>query len=114
MLWAIAQDPDVVSYSSQATINHQNPFIVRSSINFENEHARYEEGVWYDIKRKPWHWCTWRASIAKSIEYPDLTYGEDWQIVSRMLPQVKTEVWLDEVLHYYIHNDRETTCDGSS
>jgi hypothetical protein len=124
VLWAVEQDADVISYCSRATINNQNPFIVHSSITFDGPevlidgvpagHAKYENGVWYDINRKPWHWCTWKASIAKAIEYPDLTYGEDWQIVKRMLAMVKTETRMDEVMHYYLHNDKETTCDGSS
>jgi len=105
--------PDVVSYNSQATINGGNPFVVRSSITFENEHSRFEEGIWYDIKRKPWHWCVWRTSIARLVQYPDITYGEDWAIVKQMLEFTKQEERLDETMHFYLHNDKETTCDGS-
>jgi hypothetical protein len=113
VLAAAEKDPDVISYNQQAMINGENPFIVRSSIQFENEHTNKKDGFWQDIKRKPWHWCTWRTEIAKAIEYPDLTYGEDWAIVSRMLERVKTEEYIDEVMHYYIHVDKKTTCDGS-
>lgn len=85
------------------------PFIVDHSIHHEMEAAhQYPDGHWRDIKRKPWHHNAWRSSIAKSVHFPDSSFGEDGAWCSKLWPFVHREFKIDKVLHYYRFNGKTT------
>jgi glycosyltransferase involved in cell wall biosynthesis len=57
------------------------------------------------IRRPPYHICFWRSSIAKKARFRSLSYGEDLDWISRILPYVTLETHLDKVLHEYRYSD---------
>jgi glycosyltransferase involved in cell wall biosynthesis len=107
---AIQANPntDVIVFNSQATLNGGTPFIVRTGMEYENEQCRQENGRWIDIRRKPWHWCCWRAGIARKAKFPDAYIDEDWFWIRQMLPELRHQVRIDRVLHYYNHDSRKS------
>ena len=66
-----------------------------------------------DITRKPWHWCVWRAELAKTASFPDGTIDEDWYWLRQLVPRVKKQHRIDKVLHYYRYNHKTSlACQG--
>ena len=94
---------DLISFKSKSTLNGES-FIVDMDVNNPiNEAAgRGEDGKYIDIKRKPFHICVWRSEIAKSEEFPDSNYGEDWAWCEKLLNKVGSAYKIDSVLHHYI------------
>ncbi len=108
-LWR-SPDVDVFAYDSLASIDGSKPFRVRTSIDFDNEQvAATPDGSFGDIRRKPWHWCLWRSDLARKYKFSG-RIDEDWQWLSQILPAVKTQVKLDEALHIYRHDTRDSFC----
>lgn len=110
ILDAIDRNPnaDVIVYNSKSSLNGEEPFIVRTGIEFENEqcHKDPDGKRWQDIHRKPWHWCAWSARLAKDAKFPDGYIDDDWYWLRQMIPHVKQQVRIDEVLHFYQYNSK--------
>ena len=101
---AIEHGPDVIVFNEEATLNGENPFIVRPGVEYVNEPSKKIGGKWMDIRRRPWHWCAWKSSIAKTERVPDMMYGEDSLWVERLFPKVRRQERIDKVLRYYRYN----------
>jgi len=105
-------DPEVIVFNQQALLLGygfgENPYIVRTGIEYENEDSRMEGDKRLDIHRKPWHWCVWRQDIAKSARFPENTMGEDWHWLKQIIPKVRTQHRIDRVLHYYRYDNRKS------
>lgn len=101
--------PDVVAYDQEVHLNGEPPFRVVTSIEHENEATKKIDGEWITIKRKPWHWCCWRASLARQGKFIGRV-DEDWQWLQQVLPLVKVQRKLDRVLHVYRFNLAESLC----
>lgn len=110
IITAITENPniDLITFNMKASINGGNWFVVRYDLSFENEEARQENGKWVDIKRKPFHNMVWKSSIAKSEEFPDASYGEDYHWAKRLHPKVQSSYNINRVLSYYRFNDSVT------
>jgi len=104
----LRESPDVLVFNERCSINGENDFIVRFGMEYENEEARQENGVWVDVKRKPFHCCVWKSSIARSESFPDASYGEDWHWCKRLVPKVEKQWRIDRVLKMYRY-DRSVT-----
>jgi glycosyltransferase involved in cell wall biosynthesis len=102
---------DVICISSQSDLGDQMPYVVRTSLAFENEDSNIKKKkvgpreVEYrpDIHRKPWHWCIWKTGIAQQGRFPVEFMGEDWVWIQQVIKLCKTEAILDRVLHYYYY-----------
>ena len=108
---AIEKDPDadVIVFTQGVTINDGNEFKVFFGIEYDNERGKKDaSGKWRDIHRKPFHVCAWRTELAHKERFQDVSYGEDWDWVQRLLPHVKKQVRIDKVLHYYKYDDQVT------
>jgi len=113
LLKQIAETPevDVISISSQADLGDKMPFVVRTSLAFENEDSNIkkkkvgpsEYEYRPDIHRKPWHWCVWKTEIARQGRFPAAFMAEDWIWVQQVFPLCNKEAILDRVLHYYFY-----------
>ena len=101
ILKAIEFNPDVIVFNEQATLNGENPFVVRPGIEYVNEPCKKVNGKWIDIRRRPWHWCVWKSSIAKTERVPDSSWGEDVLWVERLFPKVKVQHRIDKILRFY-------------
>lgn len=108
ILEAIRANPkaDVIVFNSQSSLNGEDPFVVRTGIEYENEQCFKKDDKWQDIRRKPWHWCVWNARLAKDAKFPDGYIDDDWYWLRQMIPKVKNQVRIDKVLHFYQYNAR--------
>jgi len=108
ILKAIRENPnaDVIVFNEESTLNGENPFVVRPGIEYDNEGVHKEDGVWVDIKRKPWHWCVWHRGLAVQASFPDGYIDDDWYWVRELLPKVKLQHRIDKVLRYYRQNSK--------
>lgn len=106
-------DVDVVAYNSMVFLNGSSePLIVDTSLEHENEQVRArcpgDVGP-VRIKRKPWHWCCWRSSLARNFRFTGYV-DEDWSWLRQVIPCVSGQVKLDHTLHVYNHDDTESLC----
>jgi len=104
---------DVIAFNVDTTINGGNVFVVRHSIYFDNEEVRGVDGVWQDIKRKPFHTAAWSAKIAKSEHFADVSYVEDWDWLKRLIPKVKVQKRIDSSLICYNYDKSVSESDDS-
>jgi hypothetical protein len=101
---------DVVAFKQHCTVNGEE-FLV----DFDLAHG-YEpsttgsDGKLKDLKRFPYHMCFWRADVAKTTPFRDISYGEDIDWCRRMLMsgKIKTQVKINRVLHYYRFSKEES------
>jgi len=77
---------------------------VRCGIEYENEDSKMEGNRRLDIHRKPWHWCVFRAALARTAKFPDAYIDDDWYWLRQLMPKIKTQHRIDKVLHYYTYN----------
>lgn len=100
---ATFQDVDVITFKQQCLglDAKKTPFVVTFGIGNENEIGKGPSyGIYLDCKRPPYHVCAWNQKF-KVHRYADVSYGEDWDWVQKCLPDAKTEVFIDKVLHKY-------------
>jgi hypothetical protein len=103
------QESDVILFNQRASINDGNFFRVSFDIGNENEQCRQDnEGQWVDIKRAPFHNMCWKSSLAKSEQFPDASYSEDWHWAKRLIPKVKSYAKIEKDLTVYRYNDKVT------
>lgn len=104
-------DLDVLCISSRADLGDGMPFVVRTSLDYENQDSNIKSVTvggktrQYrpDIQRKPWHWCVWKTDIARQGRFPDDLRVEDWTWVQQVIPRCRKQIILDRVLHYYFY-----------
>jgi len=77
-------------------------FLLTNSLDFKKEKK------YINIKRQPFHICAWKSEIAKSELFSDVGYSEDWDWCKRLIPKIKYEFKINEVLHHYIFDDKIT------
>jgi len=86
ILEAIENRPDVVVFDSLCTLGDGPHVRVRHGLEFENEQYNPE-----GFTRKPWHIHAWRREIAQAHTFPDISYGEDWGWVQKILTEPRTQ-----------------------
>jgi hypothetical protein len=104
--------PDVLAYNQRCRLELEDgtaEFTVRTGIDYDNETPHQKEGVWQDIKRKPWHWCCWRTELARRFEFKGRV-DEDWQWLQQILPEVRNVRKIEQVLHEYHFSSKTTLC----
>lgn len=104
--------PDVIAYDQHCRLElAEGPveFTVRTGIDYDNETPHQKDGVWQDIRRKPWHWCCFRTELARKFEFKGRV-DEDWQWLQQILPQVRKVHKIDQVLHRYRFNSATSLC----
>lgn len=57
--------------------------------------------------RTPFHKTPIATKLCQSVGVKDLRYGEDHQFAKDIYPLLENEVYIDEFLYYYRHNDKE-------
>lgn len=101
LLEAIKSGPDVITFLQSVDWNGS-VGTIEFKLNNTDEPFKGKSGI---TKRRPWHVCCWKSSIAKRCEFPELNWGEDSPWVDQATPLAKTEVHIPEVLHIYAHYD---------
>lgn len=95
--------PDVVCFDAEITINGGAPAPVYYSKNNmrDTNHANC-------YLRIPNHLMCVKRSLALDTPYPEINRGEDSEYAKRLLPKLKVEHKLNEVLYYYDFNSQTT------
>jgi hypothetical protein len=112
MLAGCESGADVISTVQHASLNGDNKFVVNFGIDNDNEQAYAIDGIWQDIKRKPFHTCAWKSEIAKKYHFPDIGYGEDWLWCEQLLRDVKTEHKINIPIMCYRWDEGVTEADN--
>lgn len=99
---ACKDDVDVITFKSKCLNADGSTFIVTAGLKNEVEHNT-EEGRYLDCNRPPFTQCAWCAKF-KSIPFPAISYGEDWEWVKKCLEIAQTETHIPLVLHGYNFN----------
>lgn len=100
ILKATDEGKDVITFRQMSFINDE-PFQVEFRLKNENEEAHKIDGVWADIKRKPFHVCAWKRSICAGCFFPNINYGEDSFFSECCAKNALTETHINKVLHFY-------------
>ncbi len=104
LLQAVGERPDVITFKQKA-ISDGEECIVDFDLHYKVNEP-FVPGA--TIKRRPFHVCAFRGDIARRYHFPDKMYGEDWAWAEQVLKDVKTQVKIDKVIHYYVFDSKVT------
>lgn len=96
---ACEQDVDVIDFKAECSNADGSTFIVTQRLSNEVEHNT-QNGIYLDCNRPPFPNCAWNARF-KDVNFPDISFGEDWIWVEECLKTAKTEFFIDKVLFKY-------------
>ena len=117
---ATFQDVDVITFKQKCLSPNKDktPFIVTFGLGNQNEININRElttdsnnPVFNECRRPPYHVCAWNQKF-KTYRFPEISYGEDWQWVQQCLPEAKTEVFIDKILHGYNYDQTVSEAPG--
>jgi len=103
---ATFQDVDVITFKQLCLNQNKTTFVVTfgvgnpNEVNINRELSSSTNTVYSDCKRPPYHVCAWNQTF-KKYRFPEISYGEDWEWVQQCIPEAKTEVFIDKILHSY-------------
>jgi len=110
-------DVDVITFKQQCFNSDGNGYIVifridkiKDPIEHKIEHATNR---YIDMHRPPWHMCAWNSKF-KQYSYPDISYSEDYEWLKQCYPHVKTEAFIDRVIHRYNFDPKVTEASTES
>lgn len=106
ILTAIQSDPDCLSIRGIMTSDGKNPEVFEHSINYP-EWRTTDNPIKYE--RYPNHLNVIRKDIAIQFRFPETSFGEDkaWSDQVHQSGLLKTEVYIDKVLYYYIYRSKK-------
>jgi hypothetical protein len=111
---ATFQDVDVITFKQLCLSpnKEKTPFIVTFGLGNQNEMIYGSfPGSYGDCKRPPYHVCAWNQTY-KKYRFPEISYGEDWEWVQQCIPEAKTEVFIDKILHRYNYDQTISEAPG--
>jgi hypothetical protein len=110
---ATFQDVDVITFKQLCLNKNKSTFIVTFGVGNPNEsnETYFGSGIYLDCKRPPYHVCAWNQTFKKH-RFPEISYGEDWQWVQQCIPEAKTEVFIDKILHRYNYDQTVSEAPG--
>jgi glycosyltransferase involved in cell wall biosynthesis len=103
ILEAIKRQPDVITFKQAASYNGK-----LSEVVF---HLNHQDGPFVaggQTLRAPWHVNAWKRELVADCLFPDISYGEDRIWAEQARRRVKSGCHIDQVLHRYTHDARET------
>ena len=103
ILAAIKHAPDVITFKQDALYNGKRSEVV---FHLNNQDGPFAEGG--QTLRGPWHVCAWKRELVADCLFPDISYGEDRVWAEQARRRVRTGLHIDQVLHRYTHDARET------
>lgn len=98
-------DVDVICYDQQATIDGRT-WIIKTSLKHNNRFPFDQLSVdnfgnTVPCRRPPWHWCAWKTSFARKIQFGDSNTQEDTIFVMEAISRATSEIVIDKVMCYY-------------
>ncbi len=109
ILAAIKRQPDVITFKQSASYNGRESEVVF--------HLNHQDGPFVaggQTIRAPWHVCAWKRELVADCLFPDISYGEDRIWAEQARRRVKSGCHIDQVLHRYTHDARETAAPESN
>lgn len=103
LLNATSEQADVISFLAEVTINGADKKICDYSKDHKSDYNTSDKYF-----RIPNHICCVKKSVSLKSSFPNILYGEDSAYSKLLLPHLKTETKINEVLYYYDFN-QETT-----
>ncbi len=97
IMQALTTSPDCVGFKGVITTNNQNPRTFIHTLSCEKWHE--ENGRYY---RCPNHWNPIKRVFALEARFPEICWGEDHQYSMAVKPLLKTEVYIDKNMYYYL------------
>lgn len=94
-------ETDIITYLVSVSINNGPYKLCKYSLYNAKD---YNTNTTY--YRIPNHICVVKTDIAKSIGYKDISFGEDSDYAKRLLPKLKRECSINEVLYMYNYNQQ--------
>ena len=101
LLNAFKKDPDVIGINGEMSTDGTN--IVDWEIRLNNPYQAITRDNKTIYVRWPNHITPMRSSIAKQIDFPDITLGEDyrWSVLLKDSGLLKTEIIITEKIYFY-------------
>lgn len=105
---------DLVTFRAIMYVNGK-PFV---NVDYDPKHQRDYDGPaqrqvngrinlgW--AYRVPNHLMVWRTSLARVVDFPNISFGEDGQWAQRMKSKARKVHKLDKVLYHYMFDSRNT------
>jgi hypothetical protein len=103
---ALRSNPDVVTFEQLATLIGKGVAIV----SFDLRHT--EDEVWQPsktIKRRPWHKCPWRRTLATQCTFSAKNYREDVDWADQINLLARTQIHIPKILYFYVYDPKSTT-----
>lgn len=102
ILEAIKQEPDCITFRENCMMNGKY-YTCNHSLKY-NDWADNFDG--FDFVRTPFYKDVIKTSIAQSVPFQHIRYGEDHAWSRDLKPYLKNEVHIDKEIYYYIHNSK--------
>lgn len=99
LLTATHNDTDVITFTAMVSINGEEP---KPCYYSKDNHRDYNTDTAY--YRIPNHISCVKKSVSIKSSFPNILYGEDSAYSKLLLPHLKTETKINEVLYYYDYN----------
>ena len=96
---ALETGPDCVGIEGVMTIRGHNPKRFVHSLRFQRW---TDNGTFYE--RTPNHWNPVRRELAIKAGFPEINWGEDHAYSNNLYPLLKTEVFVDGPVYFYLNN----------
>ncbi len=103
ILMATYEDKDAIVFMSGVSINGSDTKICYYSKDY---HKDFNDPSNY--YRLPNHICAVKKSIAETVQFPSIAYGEDSGYSKKLKPLLNTETKINEILYYYDFNTETT------
>lgn len=103
ILEATQHNTDCITFLAEVSLNGDIPKIC----DYSTRH-KYDYNTKTQYNRIPNHICAVKRDLVQRIKFPSILYGEDSAYSKLLLPLLKSEHQIKEVLYYYDYN-QETT-----
>jgi len=102
ILEAIKQEPDCITFQENCMINGKY-YSSNHSLKYDDWADNFDG---FDFVRTPFYKDVIKTSIAQSVPFQHIRYGEDHAWSRDLKPHLKSEVHIDKEIYYYIHNSQ--------
>lgn len=102
ILNAIELQPDCITFQEHCEMNGKY-FTSNHSLKYEDWADNFDG---FDFTRTPFYKSVIKTTIAQSVPFEKIRYGEDHAWSRALKPHLKNEIHIDKELYYYIHNSK--------
>ena len=99
---AIEQEPDCITFQEHCEMNGKY-FTSNHSLQYDDWCDSFDG---FDFCRTPFYKSVIKTTIAQSVPFEKIRYGEDHAWSRALKPHLKNEIHIDKELYYYIHNSK--------